>query len=121
MNLTYVLGVLASLATLLFVVELLRRGILRERFAVLWLVVGLALLVLAVFPSVLEWAADVIGVAVPSNLMFVAGGFVLLIVSVQLSWEASVADARIRRLAEEVAILRLEIERLQRGERDEAG
>lgn len=119
MNVTYVMGVVAALATLVFVVELLRRGILRERFAVLWLVVGVALLVLAVFPAVLEWAADLIGVAVPSNLLFVAGGFLLLIVSVQLSWEASVADARLRRLAEEVALLRLEVQRLRGGEDDQ--
>lgn len=113
MNLTYLLGVAAALGTLLFVIELLRRGILRERFAVLWLLVGVGLLVLAVFPSVLEWAAGVVGVEVPSNLLFVAGGLLLLIVSVQLSWEVSVADARIRRLAEELALLRSDVERMR--------
>jgi hypothetical protein len=113
MNVTYVLGVVAAMATLVFVVELLRRGILRERFAVLWLVVGAVLVVLAVFPTILEAAADLVGVAVPSNLLFVAGGFLLLIISVQLSWEVSVADARIRRLAEEVALLRHDVEELR--------
>lgn len=113
MNLTYLLGVVAALFTLLFVIELLRRGILRERFAVLWLAIAIGLLIVAVVPSLLTWAAGLIGVAVPSNLLFVAGGLVLLIVSVQLSWEVSVADARVRRLAEEIALLRLEIDRLQ--------
>lgn len=110
MNPTYVLGVVAALATVVFVVELLRRGILRERFAALWLIVGAGLLVLAIFPPVLEWAADLVGVAVPSNLLFVAGGFLLLIVSVQLSYEVSALDARTRRLAEEVALLRLDVD-----------
>ena len=113
MTATYLLGVIAAIAVLVFVVELLRRGILRERFAVLWLLVGAALLLLALFPPILERAADLVGVAVPSNLLFVAGGFVLLIVSVQLSWEASVADARIRRLAEEIALLRQELDSLR--------
>lgn len=120
MNLTYVLGVVAALGTLFFVIELLRRGILRERFAVLWLLIAAGLLAIAVIPSLLTWGAALIGIEVPSNLLFVAGGLVLLIVSVQLSWEASVADARVRRLAEEIALLRLEIERLQRQEPDDS-
>jgi len=110
-NVTYLLGVATALLTLVFVVELLRRDILRERFAFLWLLVSAGLVILAVFPAVLEQAADLVGVAVPSNLLFVAGGFLLLIVSVQLSYEVSLLDARTRRLAEEVALLRFEMDK----------
>jgi len=121
MNLTYLLGVVTAALTLVFVVELLRRGILRERFAVLWLGVASALVVLAVFPTVLEHAADLVGVEVPSNLLFIAGGLLLLIVSVQLSYEVSLLDARTRRLAEEVALMRFEIDRTrdERNPRDQ--
>ncbi len=115
MTTTYVLGVVASLATLVFVVELLRRGILKERFAALWVLVAVGLLLLAIFPGVLEWFSDVVGVAVPANLLFVAGGFLLLVVSVQLSYEISALDARSRRLAEEVALLRFEIDEMREG------
>lgn len=110
---TYALGVVAALATLLFVVELLRRGILKERFAALWLVVAVVTVLLAIFPGLLRWASDVVGVEIPSNLLFVAGGFLLLVVSVQLSYEVSALDARTRRLAEEVAILTFELRELR--------
>ncbi len=107
----YLLGVLAALAATGFVLELLRRGILRERFAALWLLVTGALLLLAVFPQILQRAADAIGVAVPANLLFFLGGVVLLLVSVQLSYEVSKLEARTRRLAEEIALLREEVRR----------
>lgn len=110
---TYVLGVVGALATMVFIIEMLRRGILRERFAVLWLVVSLILVLLAVFPGILESISRAIGVQVPSNLLFVAGGFLLLIVSVQLSYEISALDGRSRRLAEEVALLRYEVDELR--------
>lgn len=113
MTVPYVLGVLAAVATLVFVTELLRRGILRERFAALWLMVCGVVLILAIFPQVLRWAADVAGVTIPSNLLFVAGGFLLLIVSVQFSYEISVLDARSRRLAEEVALLRHQLDQIR--------
>lgn len=113
MSVTYVIGLIAALATLAFIVEMLRRGILRERFAVLWLLVACLLVLLSVFPPLLEWAADLVGMEVPSNLLFVAGGFLLLVVSVQLSYEVSALDARSRRLAEEVALLRFEVDEMQ--------
>ena len=99
-------GLVAALSTLLFVVEMLRRGILREKYAALWLLVSAALLVVAVFPRLLSWAASVAGVAVPANLLFFLSGILLLLVSVQLSYEVSRLEARTRRLAEEVALLR---------------
>jgi hypothetical protein len=43
-------------------------------------------------------------------------GVVLLLVSVQLSYELSRHEARIRRLAEEVALLREQIDELHREE-----
>ena len=54
------LGLGAALLTLLTVAELLRRGILRERFAALWLAVAVVLVFLAVFPQALRWAADLL-------------------------------------------------------------
>ena len=103
---TYFVGLIAALATLTFVVEMLRRGILRGEVAALWLLVAAGLLVVAAFPRLLSWMASAAGVAVPANLLFFVSGIVLLLVSVQLSYEVSRLEARTRRLAEEVALLR---------------
>ena len=108
---TYLLGLIAALVTLAFVVELLRRGVLREKFAALWLLVSVSILILAIFPATLNWLADLLGVEVPSNLLFLMGGVLLLLVSVQLSHEVSRVEARTRRLAEEIALLRYELNR----------
>ncbi len=111
---TYVLGVTVALAVTVFVLEMLRRGYLKEKFAALWLVVCLTLLVVAIFPSLLRSAADLLGVEVPSNLLFLGAGLLLLVVSVQLSHEVSRVEARTRRLAEEVALLRESIAELKK-------
>lgn len=112
------LGILAALAAVLFVLYLLRRGILPERFAALWILVSSALLVLAVFPQILTWVADVTGVQIPLNLLLFAAAVLLLLVSVQLSFEVGRLEARTRRLAEEVALLADRIDRLPTSERD---
>jgi hypothetical protein len=103
------LGLAAALLLVAFVAELLRRGILRERFAALWLVVSGLLVVVALFPALLSAAADVLGFELPANLLFFGSLLFLLLVAVQLSFEVSKLEARTRRLAEDVALLTAEV------------
>jgi hypothetical protein len=107
------LGLLAALLLAGVVAELLRRGILRERFAGLWLVVSALLIVVALFPSLLRSAADALGFALPSNLLFFASILFLLLVTMQLSYEVSRLEARSRRLAEDLALLTSEVRDLR--------
>ena len=100
-----VLAVVASLVTFVFVFWLLRRGVLREKYAVLWLFVSGVALILALIPGALRWISDAVGVETPSNLLFFVTVVLLVLVSVQLSYELSRHEMRIRRLAEEVALL----------------
>lgn len=99
-----ILAILTSLITLIFIIDLLRRGVLKEKYAVLWLAVAGAALVLAVFPGLLKWITIALGVEIPANLLFFVTIVVLVLVSVQLSYELSRHEAQIRRLAEEVAL-----------------
>lgn len=108
-----VLPLLAAAITLFAMIDLLRRHQLREKYAVLWLLVSLAVSVIAVFPEVLFFGARVTGVQTPSNLLFFIAALVLLVVCVQLSWEVSRLEDETRALAEEVAILRLEAQKAQ--------
>jgi hypothetical protein len=99
-----------ALAIVGLVVEMLRRKKLREKYAIWWLVVGIATLVLAAFPQFLDYVAGVVGVQLPSNLLFILSILMLLGVCLHLSWEISVVEEEIRALAEEVAILRIQVE-----------
>lgn len=110
-----VLGILAALVVTVAVVESLRRGIVAERFAVLWIVVSVVMLVLAIFPSVGFWITDLLGVSLPANLLFFAVAMLLLLVSVQFSYEIGKLHSRTRRLAEDVALLQAQVDELRPG------
>lgn len=113
MNPDFVLGLIGSVITLVVLFEMLRRHQLREKYAVFWVVVAVAAIVVAVFPQVLFWAAQVTGVEVPTNLLFFVASFVLLVVTVQHSYELGRLEERTRSLAEELALLRMEADRLR--------
>lgn len=107
------LGIAFALAVLAVILILLLRRQLREKYAVLWLVIGLATLLLAVFPGLLFGLSELLGVQVASNLLFALSLALLIAVTLHLSWELSTSEEEVRRVAEEVAILRAEVESLQ--------
>lgn len=117
---TYFVGLVGSLLVLAGIVEMLRRRQLSEKYAVLWLVVGLLLLVFTVFPGALAAISGAVGIAVPTNLLFFVGLVFLTGVGLHLSWELSRLEDETRKLAEDLAILRLDFEEQKRGNRAES-
>lgn len=111
MSSTFTLGLIGGAITLVVLFEMLRRQRLREKYAVIWVVVVGATVTLAIFPGILVWAAGVLGVQVPANLLFFGAIMLLLVISIQLSYEIGRLEERTRTLAEEVALLRLQHER----------
>ncbi|MBN9213848.1 MAG: hypothetical protein ABS62_03075 [Microbacterium sp. SCN 70-200] len=107
-------GISLAVIVLVIIVSLLLRRQLREKYATLWIVIGLVILVLAIFPGLLLWLSDALGVEVPSNLIFALALVLLIGVALHLSWELSLAEDEVRRVAEDVAILRADVEDLRR-------
>lgn len=104
-----------SILMVVAVLVMLRNGRLREKYAILWLVIGGLTIILGLFPRLLNWAASVVGVVVPSNLLFALSIVLLAGVSLHVSRELTILEDETRILAEEVAILRSSVEQLQRG------
>jgi hypothetical protein len=111
--LTYLLGIASALLVLFIVIEMLRRRRLRERHAAWWLIAGIFALVIGIFPGTLEWAAHLVGIAVPTNLVFFVSIAVLFLVCLQHSSELTELEAKTRRLAEEIALHDLRLRELE--------
>jgi hypothetical protein len=108
MRLTALTAVTAVIL-LAVIIELLRRRQLREKYAVLWIGVGVAVVLLGFFPGMLNALAVAVGVASGASLVLFLGVVFLLLVCIHLSWEASRLEEKTRALAEEVALMRAEL------------
>lgn len=109
---TGIVAIAFGVVILTLVMWLLLTRRLREKYAILWLVIGVAVLMLGLFPGLLRWATRVVGVQVPANLLFALAIVLLLAVTLHLSWELSQAEEEIRRTAEEAAISRAQYEQI---------
>jgi hypothetical protein len=104
-----VLGLIGSVVVLVAIVEMMRRHRLREKYAVIWFFVAAGVLTLAIFPGLLTGTAAFLGVQVPVNLLFFVGSLVLLVLTLQHSYELGRLEEKTRTLAEDLALLRLEL------------
>ena len=108
-----IMGLIVVVAILIYVFEMLRRQKLREKYAVLWIIVGIGTLILSVFPQLLDTASRLVGIQIPANLLFIMTLVLLVGVCLHLSHEQSQAEDEVRILAEEVAILRSDLQDLR--------
>jgi hypothetical protein len=110
-----IVAVIVTVIAFVIILELVRRRRLVERYALLWLLAGAALLVLAVWRDLLEIVADAIGVADPVNAIFLLAFGVVFGLLLHFSVANSRLSDEAKILAQEVARLDHEV-RTMRGE-----
>jgi hypothetical protein len=120
-RLTFV-ALIVAVALLLFVLELVRRRRLQERYSVLWLATGLTVLILAAWPALLARIAHALGILTPANALFVVALGFFLAVMLHFSLVISRLSEQTSRLAQRLALLEERVGSLPRdAERDQQG
>lgn len=112
------LGILGTGALLIVVLELVRRRRLQERYALLWLVSAVVLLVLAAWRGALSAVASVIGIASPPNALFFLAFATILIVLLHFSIVISRLSDQTKVLAQRVAMLDQRVRRQEEHDED---
>jgi hypothetical protein len=113
MQVVQVIAALGSLVLFVFVIDFIRRNLLKEKYAVLWISLSIVVTTLSFWQSLLDKLAQFVGVAyAPSLLFFVAFIFVLLIL-LHFSVVISIFHDKNKGLTQELAMLRDKVEMLE--------
>ena len=110
------LGIIFSLIILLSVFFLVRERLLKEKYSLIWLVIGLFTLVVSLFRNLLDGFSDLIGVYYAPSAFFsllIAGAYLLLL---NMSVSISHLKAQNEALTQELGLLRLKLEEREREE-----
>ncbi len=113
-NTVQVVAVIVTVLMLGLVLELVRRRRLVERYALIWIVAALGMVVLAVWRGGLDFFGDLIGVADPVNGIFLIAFAVVFALLLNFS-------VAISRLSEETKILAQTVSRLDAENRELRG
>jgi hypothetical protein len=100
-------------AFLLWVLRLVRTQRLSLRDSLVWVLTTLLATIVALFPGILVQAAHLLGFQIPSNALFGAAVLYLAVNVLVNTVAGSQNAARLRRLAQECAALRAEVDLLR--------
>jgi hypothetical protein len=108
------ISIIVVIVLFVLVIDFIRRGLLKEKYSVLWLIFIVIVGLFAVWRGLLDWAAMLVGVKYPPSLLFLmAFGFVILIL-LHFSVVISVLTERNKKLAQDVAILKDEVREIEK-------
>jgi hypothetical protein len=103
---TRIVAIILAIFFTSFVLEMIRQHRLQERYSVIWLIAGVAMIVGAVIPDTLGLLAQVMGVSDTNAALFSLILLVLLALSLHLTATVSRHSEQITRLAQELAMER---------------
>jgi hypothetical protein len=101
---------IAAVLLLLVIFELIRSRRLQERYALLWLLTGVVILVFAAWRNALAKVADVVGISYPPSALFVLMFLFVLLVLLHYSTVISELAEQNKILAQKLALLKNELE-----------
>lgn len=114
-----IISIVGAAGLLLVVLELVRRRALLERYALLWLLSALALLVLASWRDGLIYLADLAGIVSAPNALFLLAFGAILVLLLHFSVAVSRLADRSKLLTQRVALMDEKLRRLERERSDE--
>jgi hypothetical protein len=107
---------IASLVLLLGVLELVRRRRLREKYALLWILTAIVLLILSVWRGAVTSIATALGVSYGPTILFAVGALFVLVVLLHYSTVISALTDRTVVLSQQMALLEERLRKLDAGD-----
>lgn len=116
-----IFGLAASVAALLFILELVRQRRLREEYSLLWLATAIVLLILSVSRPLLDVLASAMGIFYPPSALFVVAMIFVLFILLHFSTVITRLSQENKDIAQQVALLRYELERTSANQKRDDG
>lgn len=99
-----VMLILFSILTCHWVLKNIRKSKFKIEDAVFWILSSGFLVIISLFPQIIEWLAGVLGFVSASNLVFLAVIFILILKIFQMSVRISQLESKLQSLVQTYAI-----------------
>ncbi len=114
MEVVQILSITVSLFIMVTVIELIRRGAFKERYALLWLFSSLVLLIFSIWRNLLDYMARLFGFFYPPSFLFLLGFGFLMLITLHFSMVISNLSEKNKKMAQELGLMKDELEQLKK-------
>ncbi len=106
MYLVQIVAILGSVLLFSIVIDFIRRGLLKEKYSVLWLAAAIIILSLSLKKELLDTFAERLGVAYPPSLLFLVAFIFVLLINLHFSVVISIFHEKNKVLSQELALIK---------------
>lgn len=106
MYLFQIIAIIGSVALFVFVIDFIRRGLLKEKYSVLWIISALVIMALSVKKGLLDAIAGLLGIAYPPSLLFLVAFTFILLINLHFSVVISILHEKNKALVQELTLLK---------------
>jgi Uncharacterized conserved protein len=96
--------IVGSVLMLVYMIKKVRKSKLQIEYTVFWIIFGVLLIIISLFPQIMYLLAKVIGVQSPVNLVLTFIIFILVLKLFMMTTEISELEVMIKELVEEMAL-----------------
>ena len=111
---------IASIAIGIIIIAVIFQNMIRKKIneyqALFWLLIGAAGIILGIFPGLLSWIAEKVGIWYPPAILFAVAFAGLVLIAFYHTITISVMNSKIHELAMQVALLKFEAKKSERTE-----
>jgi len=104
------IAIAGSAVFILFIIELNRKGKLKEAYSLLWLLFAILFLCLSIWRQGLDFVANFIGIAYAPAALFLTLLVAMFLILIQFSMVISKLSEHNRKMAQEIGLLKLAME-----------
>ena len=101
-----IISIIGSLLFLITIIELIRKRLLKEAYAIIWLIFGCLFLFFSCWRKALDYIALSIDIAYPPAMLFLLLIIAITLVLIQFSVVISKQSDQIKTLTQEIALLK---------------
>lgn len=114
---TQILVIVVALLALIMIFQLIRKKKMGLKYALLWIVLAVSILILGCFPQLITWIAHFFGVQIPINMLFFIGFCFSLLIIFSLSAALSRNSEKIKKLTQEMGLLEKKLNSLEKSKK----
>ena len=114
-QMTQYIAIAVSISLFLYILYLVRKKKIKEEYSLLWLLSSIVFIVFSIWRDGLEYFAKLIGIAYPPAALFLILLLAIFLILIEFSINISKLSENNKILAQELALLRNEIEASEAG------
>lgn len=96
--------VVISMLSMLNIMKRVRRYKLQIEYSIFWIVFSVLLIIIAIFPKIMFWMSELLGIQSPANMVFLLVIFILFIKTFNLTMELSRLQYKMQELVQKIAL-----------------